>query len=780
MSGPYRNRTWHRESPYEKRSKTGRNVQRDVRQTVNMANELSSSSTSSCSTSASGERGWNYLLRRKAEYINERIQQAKAEACYGGTTEVSSQLVPIKQEPQSPRTSEENYVFALSQMTPQLQAMDASQKYAHYASSARFWIDKTRERYRETESNKTFSRSTNAQKRNTERVINVKVETPWNQADPAESSFGAVYSCEVSDHSNERNNSVSQLSDQTMPQNMQNDINDENCDTTQGILKNVIGNSLSVQRLIANIRNAVATNPNFKRSEHDSAANETLGRNEASDAHVSSSATEPSFGGNNTDDQLSEETVTQSMSHDIQHTHNTTEEDPKGNNHNADVNQTLTCYVLNSGEGVSPSTKQNYVKRNSQNFTSNKTLIHSLPYPAEGVEVVYTVDPVDAEAWLRNNITDCSAQAVGLDIEWKPQFVSKKKGGVENKTAVLQLGVESSCLVLHLGNMKALPQSLRVILTDRKILKVGSGILQDVAKLKRDTGLICKGIVDTQKMAKSVGAKSSQKLGLKALAERFLGINLEKPKAVSRSNWEKYPLTIRQIHYAALDAWIGFKLYQHMKLSSQGQTPIEETLVEDEVDKNPAEIAVCHVCNKKCKGQDALAIHIKIHPQCKCGKFFVSKVSRSHKKNCAALKTVTPKPVDDKVKKNSLEFVPCHVCSRQYGGQEALDSHMKVHAQCKCGRYFMAKVSKSHRKHCPEFNAVTPEADQAAGDNIYHCQACGKKCKSEEQLMKHIREVGHVQCPFCTRLLNGPQCTQHIRRCKHIINGEWKQTQQSG
>ena len=163
------------------------------------------------------------------------------------------------------------------------------------------------------------------------------------------------------------------------------------------------------------------------------------------------------------------------------------------------------------------------------------------------------------------------AQAVGLDIEWKPQFKSKKDGGVENKTAVLQLAIESSSLVFQLYNLGRPPNVLVSVLKDERILKVGSGILQDATKLKKDTGLKCIGLVDTQKLAKEVGMSESQKLGLKALAKDLLGIELEKPKAVAMSNWEKFPLTVEQIHYAALDAWVGLKIYQSMK-AMQGKS----------------------------------------------------------------------------------------------------------------------------------------------------------------------------------------------------------------
>ena len=191
-----------------------------------------------------------------------------------------------------------------------------------------------------------------------------------------------------------------------------------------------------------------------------------------------------------------------------------------------------------------------------------ETIIHEITSPskAAGVQVVYTRDAVEAEQWLREHIVDCSTRAVGFDTEQRPQFVSKKDGGTENETAVLQLGVETSCLVLHIYHMSEMPESLESILRDENILKIGSGIDKDASKLTRESGLVCKGLVDTQHMATSLGL---QKIGLKALAEQFLGIKLD--KGVALTNWENFPLNLRQIEYAALDAWVGLKVYQEMK-----------------------------------------------------------------------------------------------------------------------------------------------------------------------------------------------------------------------
>ncbi|XP_078367354.1 bifunctional 3'-5' exonuclease/ATP-dependent helicase WRN-like [Oculina patagonica] len=201
-----------------------------------------------------------------------------------------------------------------------------------------------------------------------------------------------------------------------------------------------------------------------------------------------------------------------------------------------------------------------------------KTIQHELtrPFEALGVKVVYTNDVFEAESWLKAYIVDCSARAIGFDIEWKPQFVRKKNGGIENKTAVLQLGVEKSCLVLHIYHMSELPELLISILRDENILKVGVDTEKDALKLHRDKGLVCEGMADIQAMAmKSLGIPASApKLGLKTLAKRFLGIELEKSKEVAISDWENFPLQLKQIEYAALDAWAGVKIYKAMSPQS--------------------------------------------------------------------------------------------------------------------------------------------------------------------------------------------------------------------
>lgn len=46
------------------------------------------------------------------------------------------------------------------------------------------------------------------------------------------------------------------------------------------------------------------------------------------------------------------------------------------------------------------------------------------------------------------------------------------------------------------------------------------------------------------------------------LTDEMLGLQLRKPDGLRRGNWEKRPLSVDQLEYAAADAYAGLRLWQ--------------------------------------------------------------------------------------------------------------------------------------------------------------------------------------------------------------------------
>lgn len=46
------------------------------------------------------------------------------------------------------------------------------------------------------------------------------------------------------------------------------------------------------------------------------------------------------------------------------------------------------------------------------------------------------------------------------------------------------------------------------------------------------------------------------------LADEMLGVQLRKPQDLRTGNWEKRPLSVKQLEYAAGDAYAGLRLWQ--------------------------------------------------------------------------------------------------------------------------------------------------------------------------------------------------------------------------
>uniref|UniRef100_A0A1A9WQ40 3'-5' exonuclease domain-containing protein n=1 Tax=Glossina brevipalpis TaxID=37001 RepID=A0A1A9WQ40_9MUSC len=147
-------------------------------------------------------------------------------------------------------------------------------------------------------------------------------------------------------------------------------------------------------------------------------------------------------------------------------------------------------------------------------------------------------------------------KVLGFDCEWVSQ------GRYRNRVALLQLASSNGfCGLFHLCRMRHIPKSLKTLLEDKEIIKVGVEPAQDAQKLKEDYNLYVASTFDVRYFAIMIGCKP---LGLEKLSRGVLNVELNKPWSISASNWEAEQLSIQQIQYAANDAFAGLYIFKHL------------------------------------------------------------------------------------------------------------------------------------------------------------------------------------------------------------------------
>lgn len=183
------------------------------------------------------------------------------------------------------------------------------------------------------------------------------------------------------------------------------------------------------------------------------------------------------------------------------------------------------------------------------NVESENQITHS-------VSTVVTNSPSAVDDWISATERLNVVRVVGLDVEWRPSFTAD-----QNRVAVLQLAVGRRCLVFQLLRAHHFPPSLRRFLSAEGYTFAGVGIQADVDKLYAHHGLVVQNAVDLAPLAAEVcGDPRLRSAGLKALAERVLGVEMEKPKRVTLSAWDHETLSDQQVRYAVADAFLSFEI----------------------------------------------------------------------------------------------------------------------------------------------------------------------------------------------------------------------------
>ncbi len=143
---------------------------------------------------------------------------------------------------------------------------------------------------------------------------------------------------------------------------------------------------------------------------------------------------------------------------------------------------------------------------------------------------------------------------LGFDTETRPSF----KKGRTNKPALIQFATKELAVLYQIRNHTIAKEILH-ILENNKIIKVGSGVSQDLKQLQQLASFTPQSFIDIQGLAKKAAIEN---LSLKKLSKQILGMNISKRQQLS--NWENYELTEAQKVYAATDAYACLLIYEKL------------------------------------------------------------------------------------------------------------------------------------------------------------------------------------------------------------------------
>ena len=148
-----------------------------------------------------------------------------------------------------------------------------------------------------------------------------------------------------------------------------------------------------------------------------------------------------------------------------------------------------------------------------------------------------------------------SQQILGIDTETRPSF----RKGQTHQVALLQVSTVDTCFLFRL-NMIGITESIKRLLEDCSVIKVGLSLKDDMHQLSKRADFTPGMFIELQHEVKKIGIKdmSLQKIYANLFSKRI-------SKGQQLSNWEADTLTPQQKAYAATDAWACIMIYNELK-----------------------------------------------------------------------------------------------------------------------------------------------------------------------------------------------------------------------
>lgn len=144
---------------------------------------------------------------------------------------------------------------------------------------------------------------------------------------------------------------------------------------------------------------------------------------------------------------------------------------------------------------------------------------------------------------------------IGFDTETRPAF----KKGVSYDVSLLQLSTLDTAYLFRLNHI-GFPDSIKRILEDPNIVKIGAAVRDDLKALRKlNENFTPLSFFDLNEELKKIGFHN---VGVRNLSAMVLNIRISKSEQVS--NWEAEMLTEKQKLYAATDAWACLEIFEEL------------------------------------------------------------------------------------------------------------------------------------------------------------------------------------------------------------------------
>ena len=186
------------------------------------------------------------------------------------------------------------------------------------------------------------------------------------------------------------------------------------------------------------------------------------------------------------------------------------------------------------------------------NARIEKSEISTMPTVAFEGRIITIDTPGDTDKAVKA----LSAESViGIDTETRPSF----KKGIQHQVSLIQLSTADTCFLIRL-NKVGIPDSLKELLENENIAKVGISLHDDYQALNKRKRFKAGNFIDLQKC---VGKFGIEEMSLQKIFAIIFGQRISKSQQLT--NWENDVLTDKQKIYAATDAWACLKIYNKLE-----------------------------------------------------------------------------------------------------------------------------------------------------------------------------------------------------------------------